>query len=207
MNENRGQEVFGVFLAILGTLFLLVNNRLLWFGWAELWPSLLFLMGIFLLRVYTRRHKPRQLFVGLFLLQFGAFFFLFSSGIVDWEQMDVLWPSLPLMIGISLLSLSLAGDKAAPAVVFGLVMVIFAGVSYLAETGAIGSRLSEPFVRIWPLVLVLAGVLIFLRAKRERLGADGESGGMSDAPAAGRPPASGPASSSPPREDPPSDLI
>jgi hypothetical protein len=179
MNGNRGQEVFGIFLAILGTLFLLVNNRLLWFGWTELWPSLLFLIGIFLLRIYTRRHKPRQLFVGIFLLQFGAFFFLFSSGILEWERMDVLWPSLPLMIGISLLSLSLAGDKAAPAVVFGLVLVIFAGFSYLAETGVIGSRLSEPLVRIWPLVLVAAGVLIFLRAKRERLAA-GESGSAPD---------------------------
>lgn len=173
MQGNRSQEIFGIFLAVLGVLFLLVNNNLLWFGWQELWPTLVFLIGLFLVRVYTRRNKPQQLFVGLLLLQFGAFFFLFTTGILSWEKMDVLWPTLPLMLGISLLALSLAGEHTAPAVVFGLVVIIFATVAYLGETDVISPRLSGPFVRVWPLVLVLAGILIYLRAKRERLEAAG----------------------------------
>lgn len=169
MQGSRSQEAFGIFLAILGVLFLLVNNHLVWFGWTELWPSLLVLTGLFLLRIYTRRHKPRQLFLGLFLFQFGIFFMLFSTGILQWERMDVLWPVLLVMIGLAMLSLTVSAEHTAPAVIVGLVLIIFGAVSYLAETGAIAERLSEPFVRIWPLVLVAAGVLIYSRAKSDRV--------------------------------------
>ena len=85
--------------------------------------------------------------------------------------MDVLWPTLPAMLGVAMLALAFDGEHTAPAVMFGLVLVVFAVVNYLAETEAIASRLSEPFVRIWPLALVAAGVLVYTRAKRERLAA------------------------------------
>ena len=79
MRQTRQQEMFGIFLAILGSLFALVNNNLLWFGWDALWPTIPFLIGLLLLRIYAGRRKPRQLFVGSLLAQFGVFFFLFSS--------------------------------------------------------------------------------------------------------------------------------
>lgn len=168
MRGTRQQEIFGIFLAVLGMLFLLVNNNLLWFGWDALWPTIPFLIGLFLLRIYTRRRKPRQLFLGTFLLQFGVFFFLFSAGILGWETMEKLWPTIPLMLGISLFALSAAGTEA-PSLVFGIVLVVFAVVSFLAESEVIEPRISQPFVRVWPLALVGAGVLIYLRGKRGRL--------------------------------------
>lgn len=169
MPRDKNQEIFGIFLAVLGTLFLLVNNHLLWFGWDALWPTIPFLVGVFLLRVFAARRKPRQLFVGAFLVQFGLFFFLFSSGAVPWEAMDKLWPTVPLIFGISFLSICGVVEPAASPLVFGLLFVIFAIVSYLAASGAIESRMSQPVVRIWPLFLIAAGVLVFLRARRERL--------------------------------------
>ena len=53
MAGNRNQEIFGIFLALLGLLFLLVNNKLLWFGWEVLWPAIPFLLGLFLLRLFA----------------------------------------------------------------------------------------------------------------------------------------------------------
>jgi hypothetical protein len=168
MAGNRNQEIFGIFLAVLGLLFLLVNNNLLWFGWEVLWPTIPFLIGLFLLRVYAARRKPRQLFLGSFLVQFGLFFFIFSSGILPWESMDNLWPTITLIPGISLLAISGVVEPASSALVIGLFFVIFSIVSYFSTSGAIGSHLSEPFVRIWPLALVAAGVLVFSRARAGR---------------------------------------
>ncbi|MFQ5511500.1 MAG: hypothetical protein ACE5EO_06580 [Candidatus Krumholzibacteriia bacterium] len=165
MARNRNQEVFGIFLAVLGLLFLLVNNKLLWFGWEALWPTIPFLIGLFLLRIFAARRKPRQLFLGSFLVQFGLFFFVFSSGIAQWESMETLWPTITLMTGISLLAVSGVVEPASSPLVIGLFFVIFSIVSYFSASGAIGSRLSEPFVRVWPLALVAAGVLVFLRAR------------------------------------------
>jgi hypothetical protein len=168
MQRNRNSEVFGIFLAILGVLFLLVNNNLVWFGWDALWPLVPFLIGVIMLRDYRARRNPRQLFRGTLLVQFGVFFFLFSSGIFSWDLMQKLWPTIPLIIGISLFVLSAAGVEAPP-IIFGVVLVVFAIVSYLAYSDVIEPRISEPFVRIWPLALVAAGALIYLRGKRERL--------------------------------------
>ncbi|MDH3215380.1 MAG: hypothetical protein OEN01_03705 [Candidatus Krumholzibacteria bacterium] len=168
MLGSRNQEVFGIFLAVLGILFLLVNNGLLWFGWEALWPAIPFLIGAFLLIVYTRRRRPRQLFLGTFLVLFGAFFSLFSTGILAWDAMDRLWPTIPLIVGASLFVLTVAGAEGPP-LIFGIVLVVFATVGFLAESDVIEPRVSQPFVRIWPLVLVAAGILIFLRGKRERL--------------------------------------
>ncbi len=172
MPVKRNSEVFGIFLAILGVLFLLVNNNLVWFGWDALWPLIPLLLGVFMLRDYYARRSPQQLFRGSFLVLFGLFFFLFSSGILGWDAMQTLWPTIPLIIGISLLILSAAAAEAPP-VLFGIVLVVFAIVSYLAESEVIERRISEPFIRIWPLVLVGAGVLIYLRGKRERLARQG----------------------------------
>lgn len=167
MSANRNQKALGVFLIVLGVLFLLVSNRLLWFGWDVLWPTFPLLVGLFLLRVFANRRKPRQLFWGALLAQFGVFFFLFSTHILAWEAMSTLWPAFPLMVGLSLIALSGVGEQAPSSLVVGLAFVVFAIVSFFAESGAIHSRLSEPLVRIWPLVLVGAGILIFLRARRE----------------------------------------
>jgi len=172
MLAKRNSEVFGIFLAILGVLFLLVNNSLVWFGWDALWPLIPLLLGVFMLRDYHARRSPQQLFRGSLFVLFGVFFFFFSTGIVGWDAMQTLWPTIPLIIGICLLILSFAAAEAPP-VLFGIVLIVFAIVSYLAESEVIERRISEPFIRIWPLVLVGAGVLIYLRGKRERLEKEG----------------------------------
>jgi hypothetical protein len=167
MANNRNSELFGIFLTVLGVLFLLVNNHLVWFGWAALWPTIPLLIGAFILRDYYARRSPGQLLIGSLLTLFGIFFFLFSSGILSWHSMNTLWPTIPLLIGISLLILSAARSEAPP-VIFGVVLVAFAIVSYLAAGEVIERRISEPFIRVWPLALVGAGILIYLRGKRER---------------------------------------
>lgn len=181
MARRRNSEVFGIFLTVLGVLFLLVNNRLVWFGWDALWPLIPLLLGVFMLRDYMARRNPRQLFRGTIFVLSGIFFFLFTSGILDWSEMKSLWPTIPLIVGISLLVLSATGIEAPP-ILFGVFLIAFAVVGYLAESEVIESRISEPFVRIWPLVLVGAGVLIYLRGRRERF--EGEtrtdSGGITD---------------------------
>jgi len=177
MPTKRNSEVFGIFLTVLGVLFLLVNNRLVWFGWDALWPLIPLLLGVFMLRDYHARRSPQQLFLGSLLVLFGIFFFLFSAGILGWEAMRTLWPTIPLIVGVCLLILSFAAAQAPP-VLFGIVLMVFAIVSYLAESEVIERRISEPFIRIWPLALVGAGVLIYLRGKRERLAQQGAPPGV-----------------------------
>jgi len=169
MLRKRNQEWLGIFIGALGLLFLLVNNGLLWFGWEAVWPAFPLLIGVFLLKIYVTRRGPGQLFFGLLMTGFGIFLFLFSTGILHWHAMKTLWPMFFLITGISALALSATGDRPLPALIVGLVVVITGIVGFLATSGRLGSRAIAPLVRLWPLVLLVAGALIYFRARGERL--------------------------------------
>jgi fucose permease len=96
--------------------------------------------------------------------------------------MRVLWPFFPLIAGIALLALGATGDKPGSALVIGIAAVVAAVVCFWAVRDSSDSRVLAPIVRLWPLVLVVAGVLIFNRAKKERLGASFGSAPDADAP-------------------------
>ena len=168
MARSRSQEAFGIFLVTIGLLFLLVSNRLLWFGWETVWPAIPLLVGVLLLRIYVSRRKPRQLFLGALLTQLGIFFFLFSAGVLSWDAMGQLWPTVPLVIGISLLAISGVVEPAAAALVTGAFFLLAGVFGYLFTYGAVPQRLREPVIRVWPLALVGAGLLVYLRSRRTR---------------------------------------
>ncbi len=169
MLRKRNQEWLGIFIGGLGLLFLLVNNGLLWFGWEAVWPAFPLLIGVFLLKIFATRQGPGQLFFGLFMTGLGIFLFLFSTGMLQWDMMGTLWPMFFLITGVSSLALAATGERPLPALVVGLVVVITGVVGFLATSGRLGSRTVVPLVRLWPLVLVVAGALIYLRARGERL--------------------------------------
>ena len=50
-------------------------------------------------------------------------------------------------------------------------LTFFAFVSFLAEGGLIGTRVAAPFIRFWPLVLIIAGALV-IRGHRDNGGAE-----------------------------------
>jgi hypothetical protein len=169
MLRKRNQEWLGIFIGGLGLLFLLVNNGLLWFGWEAVWPVFPLLIGVFLLKIYATRRGPGQLFFGLLMTGLSIFLFVFSTGMLDWDMMRTLWPMLFLIAGVSSLALAATGDRPLPALVAGLAVVITGVVGFLATSGRLGSRTIVPLVRLWPLALVVAGALIYFRARGERL--------------------------------------
>jgi hypothetical protein len=171
MLKSRNREILGIFLVALGLLFLLVNNGLLWFGWEAIWPLFPLIAGVFLLKVYASGKRPGQLFSGLVLSGIGAFLFTFSTGMLPWGEMRILWPFFPLILGVGLLALGATGERDGSALVVGLAAVMGAVVCFWAVRGSSGSRVLTPIIRLWPLVLIIAGALIYNRAKRERLDA------------------------------------
>jgi GAF domain-containing protein len=169
MVRNRNREFFGAFLILLGVLFLLVNNDLIWFGWEAIWPILLFLLGLFTLRMYAVRKRPGKLFGGVFFTLLGIFLFVFSSGILDWSRLDTLWPTFLLVPGIALISVAVVKERSSTPFVGGVFLLVFSVVFYVTHGSEVMDRVFTPLARLWPLVLILSGLLVFLRARRERL--------------------------------------
>jgi hypothetical protein len=164
--ENEQQKkVLGVVLVLIGLLFLLVSNHLL-LGWEHVWPLFPLLGGIFFLKLHAARKSGEVLFTGFALFLIGLFFLLFTFHILEWEKMHSLWPTFPLIGGIAFLALASTREHPTSSLIVGIAAVLFAFVSYLHAGGVIGERVAEPFIRLWPLVLIIAGAVVFLKASQ-----------------------------------------
>ncbi len=166
MAKEPQKQALGVVLIIVGFLFLLVSNHLL-IGWEDVWPLFPLLAGIFFLKLSSARKDSEIVFIGTALLMLGLFFLCFTFGIIGWEKMQALWPTFPLIGGVSLIAAAAARKNSAGPFVVGIVALLFALVGYLYTGGVISDRVAQPFVRLWPLLLIAIGIVVFLRARAQ----------------------------------------
>ena len=159
LNSEQKRKVTGVGLIVIGVLFLLVSNNF-WLGWGNVWPLFPILAGMLFLRVYARNRTPEILFGGVATLLMGFFLLLFSLGIVPWTRMESLWPVIPAIAGISLLAMAATHFRSTASLIMAVVIILFAFLGFLHEGGVINQRVVAPFIRLWPLVLVVAGATL-----------------------------------------------
>jgi len=171
MAKEQHKKALGVVLILIGLLFLFVSNHLI-LGWEHVWPLFPLLGGIFFLKLHTVRKNGEIIFAGVSLFLVGVFFLLFTFNILEWNRMHALWPTLPLIAGIAFLALASTREHPTGSLIVGIAAVLFALVSYLHAGGVISERVAEPFVRLWPLILVVTGLVVFLKAREQENGAD-----------------------------------
>jgi len=174
MADERGKRTLAITLIVLGVLFLFVSNHVV-VGWEHVWPVFLVFGGLLLLRLFRARRTPELLFGGLTSALLGIFLLMFTLGIFDWLQMEALWPVIPLVAGAGLLAVSGVSREGGFMVILGSATVLFAAVSFLITSGVVESRVTEPFMRFWPLALVLAGVVILKSHPRRKVDPDLEA--------------------------------
>ena len=89
-----------------------------------------------------------------------------TNGILSWSDQGTLWPIYPLVVGLAFLAAYLAsGFKMIgyliPGVILSLVGLVFLGIYW---TGAPYEYIGN----IWPIFLILAGVLILFLPRVRR---------------------------------------
>lgn len=161
MIGERKRKLTGIGLIVVGALFLFVTNGIL-IGWRHIWPLFPVAGGVLLLRSWTNRHEANHLFAGLVSVILGAFLLLFSVGILEWTQMARLWPTIPIVVGGSMLAGNMARDDRG-SMMLEIGLVLFGVIAFLFTTEKISPRVAGPFIRFWPLVLIVAGVVILKR--------------------------------------------
>lgn len=170
---NRGGASFrgilwGGILLVAGTWFLLqrLDFELPNF-FSALWPIFPFMFGAaFLVTFFTAECKdPGLVWPGTFGVLIGSFFFLFSFGMLDWEQMSELWPVFPLIVGLSFTATWVGGGFRETGLLVPATITLAVGVCGLGfELGFIDAGTID---FLWPLALVLLGVLMIVRSLRQ----------------------------------------
>jgi GAF domain-containing protein len=178
MGTPRSRLLVGAWLVVWGLLLLLVSNHVL-IGWDNLWPCLLIVSGVVMLRVFQNRLRYDVVFAATWAILLGGFFTAFSTGLLAWGQLRTLWPIIPLIIGASFIvaAATVRGASTNAGSVVGALVVFMSAASYLYETGTISERVAAPFIRFWPLVFVLAGFVLMRRnASSRAMGARAAAG-------------------------------
>ena len=161
--------LWGGILLAAGTWFLLERMGIdLPNFWSALWPLFPFMFGLaFLVTFVTSEERdPGLVWPGTFGMLIGAFFFLFSLDIVEWEQMSELWPAFPLIVGLSFVATWFAGRCRKLQLLVPATINIAVGVVGLGFTlGLIDRRTLN---MLWPLALVAIGLFMIARSLRPR---------------------------------------
>jgi hypothetical protein len=131
-----------------------------------LWPIFPFMFGLaFLVTFVTSEDKdPGLVWPGTFGVLIGAFFFLFSLGAADWDQMGELWPAFPLIVGLSFVATWFAGRCRKLQLLVPATINVAVGVVGLGFTLGLIDR--HTLDVLWPLALVLIGAFMIVRSLR-----------------------------------------
>jgi len=150
MEHRKNQLTWGIFLILIGAVFLLGNLSRV--GMETLWPvfplavGLAFWVGYFYDRKNFGLLMPGSILVIVSLLFFTCNFF-------GWWRMETLWPIFILAPGIGFFAMYFGGAKDQGLVIPGSILVAI-GIIFLF----ISSGLRD----WWPIFLIIAGILIIV---------------------------------------------
>jgi hypothetical protein len=165
--QRRGGSILGALILIaLGVWFLAKNLNLSLPRVDALWPAFVMLGGLL--------RDPGQVFVGVAGLLCGAFFFLFTLGLglplpglqegIGWDDMARLWPAFPLIGGLAFLAQFAVDPKHDwGEFVVGVLAIVVGAVAFPFTLGLWPGDLGMALFKLWPLLLVVAGLATLLQ--------------------------------------------
>lgn len=138
-------------------------------GFAQVWPLMLFLLGLTLIAGHASQPSGRGLLLlGLPLLLTGLFLcaFTFQLGNLTWADMARYWPIFALIAGLTLLIVYVSGGlQEAPLL---LLTYLFGGFGLAALPLTLGLLQGTVFgqvARLWPLLLIVLVLAVVLRLR------------------------------------------
>jgi hypothetical protein len=156
MPNQRSAIWTGGMLIIVGALFLAIN--LLEIEWRNVWPLLFFAIAAvnFLIFLSNRRNYG-VLMPAAIMVVYGILFQY--CAVAGWWHMGELWPLFILGPGLGFFMMYLFGKREPGLLVPAFVLTGLSAAFFLAF-GPL-----RYYSRFWPVILIIAGLLLLLRRK------------------------------------------
>ncbi len=164
--RNKGTVLLALLLIGLGGYLLVRELGLGVPEWGVIWPVLPLAGGIALLvgHFLDQNGDPDQVFLGTAALLVGGVFLFVTLSPLTYGDLEAWWPIFVLIAGIAFLAQwAAAGFTRWDALFLGLVSLGVGGVSLAIMLQLLGPNTRELFPRLWPALLILAGLVVFLR--------------------------------------------
>lgn len=159
---KRDNLVWGFILILIGVGFLLNQFFPNLFGWFS-WPWILVAIGgIFFLASLIGRTGGLMI-PALILLGLGGIF-LYQTTTGNWESWSYVWALIPALAGLGMVIGSLYDREMVPARPVGAIMFLVGLALFGVFGGAFG--LDVNILRYWPVLLILFGLVVLVKALR-----------------------------------------
>lgn len=154
---RRAGNFLGFAVMIVGIGLLLNNLGLIDLSWDRIWPIFPLLLGISFLFQFVQHHDKGILIPATICTGVGLFFFAFTTRMLQWGDMGNWWPIFPLLVGLGFLFAYLADVRDTGLLIPATILLTVGGV-FLAQN----NDLTRSYLKYWPVLLVVAGLFMFL---------------------------------------------
>ena len=154
-------------LILLGVYFLLDELGIDIPGWDVIWPVFPFAGGLAFLGgyVFGQRRDPGLVFVGTAATLVGLWFFFITLGPLEYRDLNTWWPVFVLIGSVAFLAQwAAARFRDWGALFLALVALVTGGAGLAVTLQLLGPRTRELLPRLWPVILILVGLVMLLRA-------------------------------------------
>jgi hypothetical protein len=163
---RKGAIIPALVLILLGFYLLMDQLGIGVPGWDVVWPVLPFAAGLAFLGSYVfgERHDPGQVFVGTAATLVGLVFFFITLGPLEYSDLGTWWPVFVLVGSVAFLAQwAASGFRDWGALFLGLVALVVAGAGLVVTLKLLGPQTSDLLPRLWPVLLILLGLMALLR--------------------------------------------
>ena len=168
MERKKSNLIWGAILIAMGVIFLIGNFSRV--GMEALWPIFPLLIGVGFWSGYFRDRKNYGLLMPGSILVVVSLLFFYCN-FLGWWHMETLWPVFILAPAVGFITMYFGGAKDQG-------LLVPAGI--LGAVGLIFLFLSSGFGDYWPVLLIIAGVLLI--AVWGRPGVKPEGGEKTESP-------------------------
>ncbi|MBN1813193.1 MAG: hypothetical protein JXA14_15260 [Anaerolineae bacterium] len=164
--RRKGSLVLAGFLILLGVYLLLNELGVNIPSGDVIWPVFPLAGGLALLagHILGWRRDPGRVFLGTAATLVGAAFFFITLGPLEYTDLDDWWPVFILIGGVAFLAQWAATRFHDWGTLFlGMVALIIGSAGLIAALELLGPETSQTLPKLWPILLVVMGLMMLLR--------------------------------------------
>jgi len=163
---RKGNVVLALFLILLGAYLLLNELGVGIPGWDTIWPVFPFAGGLALLGgyIFDKPRDPDKVFLGTAATLVGLVFFFITLGPLEYRHLGDWWFLFALIGGVAFLAQWAAARFRDWSALFLSMAAFVVGCAGLAtKLEWLGPETREMLPNLWPVLLILGGLLLLLR--------------------------------------------
>jgi hypothetical protein len=165
--RKKGTITLSILLILLGAFLLLNELGVTIPGWDILWPVFPLAVGLTLLGSYFfgEKREPGRVFFGTAAILIALVFFFITLGPMEYEALGSWWPVFVLIGGVAFLAQwAAARFRDWSALFLGIVALVVGGAGLAIRQNMLGEDTAQLLPSLWPVLVVLAGIMLLLRA-------------------------------------------